>query len=49
MATVIQRWYHPGKFVNADLDKASTENERNALHLRNRERDRTSPPCRWPA
>ncbi|MBU3615015.1 phosphatidylserine decarboxylase [Polynucleobacter sp. Latsch14-2] len=23
--------YFPGKFVNADLDKASTENERNAL------------------
>ena len=23
--------YSPGKFVNADLDKASTENERNAL------------------
>lgn len=31
---VIRRWYHPGKFINADLDKASTENERNALHLR---------------
>lgn len=31
---VKQRWYHPGKFVNADLDKASTENERNALWLR---------------
>jgi phosphatidylserine decarboxylase len=31
---VRQRWYNPGKFVNADLDKASTENERNALHLR---------------
>lgn len=31
---VVGRWYHPGKFVNADLDKASTENERNALHLR---------------
>lgn len=29
-----QRWYHPGKFINADLDKASTENERNALHIR---------------
>ena len=25
--------YFPGKFVNADLDKASTENERNALIL----------------
>lgn len=31
---VLGRWYHPGKFVNADLDKASLENERNALHLR---------------
>ncbi|WP_126446784.1 phosphatidylserine decarboxylase [Sulfuricystis multivorans] len=31
---VVNRWYHPGKFLNADLDKASTENERNALHLR---------------
>ncbi len=30
---VKQRWYHPGKFINADLDKASTENERNALWL----------------
>jgi phosphatidylserine decarboxylase len=28
------RWYNPGKFVNADLDKASTENERNAVHIR---------------
>ncbi len=26
--------YSPGSFVNADLDKASTENERNALVLR---------------
>lgn len=25
------RWYNPGLFVNADLDKASTENERNAV------------------
>jgi phosphatidylserine decarboxylase len=25
--------YFPGKFVNADLDKASTENERNAVVL----------------
>ncbi len=33
---VVQRWYHPGKFVNADLDKASTENERNALHIRSK-------------
>lgn len=30
---VMGRWYHPGKFINADLDKASSENERNALHL----------------
>ncbi len=26
-------WYTPGLFVNADLDKASTENERNAIHI----------------
>jgi phosphatidylserine decarboxylase len=32
--TVVRRWYHPGAFVNAALDKASLENERNALHLR---------------
>jgi phosphatidylserine decarboxylase len=32
--SVMGLWYNPGKFVNADLDKASTENERNALHLR---------------
>ena len=31
---VVQRWYHPGAFVNAALDKASVENERNALHIR---------------
>ncbi len=31
---VKQRWYNPGKFINADLDKASTENERNALHIK---------------
>ena len=31
---VKQRWYNPGAFVNAALDKASTENERNALHLK---------------
>ena len=35
--TVQERWYFPGAFVNAALDKASTENERNALHLRTRE------------
>ena len=32
--TVKQRWYHPGSFLNAALDKASEENERNALWLR---------------
>ncbi len=26
-------WYTPGSFVNADLDKASVENERNALWI----------------
>ena len=31
---VKQKWYNPGAFVNAALDKASTENERNALWLR---------------
>jgi phosphatidylserine decarboxylase len=35
-ATVRQRWYHAGRFVNAALDKASLENERNALWLRTR-------------
>jgi phosphatidylserine decarboxylase len=27
-------WYHPGRFFNADLAKASLENERNALWIR---------------
>jgi len=31
---VQKRWYNPGGFVNASLDKASAENERNALWLR---------------
>jgi len=31
------QWYNPGKFVNADLDKASTENERNALWFQTRD------------
>jgi phosphatidylserine decarboxylase len=30
---VRDRWYHAGSFVNAALDKASLENERNALHI----------------
>ena len=32
--TVVGAWYHAGSFLNAALDKASLENERNALHLR---------------
>jgi phosphatidylserine decarboxylase len=32
--TVKERWYFPGAFVNAALDKASLDNERNALWLR---------------
>jgi phosphatidylserine decarboxylase len=31
--TVKERWYHAGSFLNAALDKASLENERNALWL----------------
>ncbi len=34
---VLNVWYNPGKFVNAALDKASLENERNALHIRTRD------------
>lgn len=30
------RWYAPGRFLNAALDKASIENERCALHLETR-------------
>ena len=33
---VKQVWYHAGRFVNAALDKASLENERNAVWLRTR-------------
>ena len=32
--TVQQTWYNAGKFINADLDKASTENERNAVWIK---------------
>ena len=32
--TVRQKWYNPGSFLNAALDKASLENERCALHLK---------------
>jgi phosphatidylserine decarboxylase len=31
---VIKRWYFPGRFFNAELSKASLENERNALWLK---------------
>ncbi len=31
--TVKSKWYHAGSYVNAALDKASLENERNALHI----------------
>jgi phosphatidylserine decarboxylase len=34
---VRKAWYHPGSFLNAALDKASLENERNALHIRTAE------------
>ena len=34
--TVKKRWYHAGSFLNAALDKASLENERNALWLQTR-------------
>jgi phosphatidylserine decarboxylase len=35
---VKERWYFPGSFLNAALDKASLENERNALWLQTRDR-----------
>ena len=34
--TVKRVWYHAGRFLNAALDKASLDNERNALWLRTR-------------
>lgn len=34
-----ERWYHPGKFFNASFDKASSENERNALWIQTDEKD----------
>jgi phosphatidylserine decarboxylase len=34
---VRERWYFPGGFLNAALDKASLDNERNALWLHTRE------------
>jgi len=41
--TVRQRWYHAGSFLNAALDKASLENERNALWIETA--DRQSVTC----
>lgn len=35
------RWYNPGSFLNAAVDKASTENERNALWIRTERGDVT--------
>ena len=34
-ARVKKIWYNPGLFVNAALDKASEQNERNAIWLQN--------------
>lgn len=31
---VMERWYHAGRFLNAALDKAALENERNALWIK---------------
>jgi phosphatidylserine decarboxylase len=36
-STVRRKWYNPGRFFNASLDKASLENERCALHLATRD------------
>ncbi len=36
---VMERWYHRGAFFNAALDKASQQNERNALWIRTDEGD----------
>ena len=33
--TIVKRHYHPGKFFNASLDKASEHNERNSLVIQN--------------
>jgi phosphatidylserine decarboxylase len=31
---VKERWYHPGSFLNAALDKAARDNERNAIWIK---------------
>lgn len=36
---VMERWYTKGRFLNATLDKASAQNERNALWIRTDEGD----------
>ncbi|MSQ80687.1 MAG: phosphatidylserine decarboxylase [Candidatus Methylopumilus sp.] len=36
-STIMNKWYFPGKFLNATLSKASLENERCALHLKTKE------------
>ena len=36
---VMERWYFPGSFLNASLDKAARENERNAVWIRTDEGD----------
>jgi phosphatidylserine decarboxylase len=36
---LVERWYHRGRFFNAELDKASLENERNALWIQTNEED----------
>lgn len=38
---VQQIWYIQGRFINAELDKASSQNERNALWIRDEENDRS--------
>ncbi len=37
--TVTRIFYHPGKFFSANLDKASRENEHNAVYVRTGEND----------
>jgi phosphatidylserine decarboxylase len=36
---VMERWHTPGRFFNATLDKASSENERNAIWIQTDEED----------
>jgi phosphatidylserine decarboxylase len=41
--TVVRTWYHAGGFLNAALEKASSENERRAIHFRTQ--DGTDVTC----